>query len=613
MTAHSHSHRGPPHAHPVAGGGGSASPSRRDQARGPSQASPLTLRVGVLALSLFLSGFCGILAELSLFNLAETLLGGTNENLTYTMGFMMFAMGLGAAVTAHRRFGTATVEMLIAVELAISVLAMGSVVGIYTLAGWAWGAVPHAAAWLIWTFSPVLGLLIGLEIPLVLRLNESLGLRLRPNAALVLAPDYFGALAAFVLFAFWLLPVLGLARSAWLGGLLNLLVAGLVLWVFRAHLTRPLPALAGFGAVLAGAAALGYHMPALMDRAEQLHYRDGVILSEETPYQQIVITDRRAPGNPDYLPPDASERYTVVADVTRPETGEEERDGGESTRVVLAKAHAYHPSRCPLDLRLFINGGLQLSTCDEHRYHEMLVHPARFLVRAPSEGPFRALVLGGGDGMAVRELLKYPSGRVDLVELDETVVELFRDDPRFAPLNGGALNDPRVRVIIGDAFRFLRETSLAYNVIVLDFPDPHRTATARLYSLQLYRFARRALAPGGVLVTQSFSPLYHQQAFQVVRRTLEAAGFGVVSLQVPMLTFEHWGFHLGSPRVSRETLEARLERFQPAVPTRFLNRAAVQAAFRWDKESEIGTADLPINDQFTLPLLRIYTQGLGRP
>jgi spermidine synthase len=567
------------------------------EARG--KAPPRRLLWGALACSLFLSGFCGILAELSLFNLAETLLGGTNENLTYTMGFMMFAMGLGAALTGHRRFPAAAVELLIAVELAISLLAMGSVVGIYALAGW----LPGSAPWLIWSFSPLLGLVIGLEIPVVLRLNETLGLRLQPNAALALAPDYFGALAAFVLFPFWLLPALGLARAAWLGGLLNLLVAGGVLLAFSTWLRRPAGVWGAWLATALLALLLGWELPGLMAGAEQLHYRDGIVAREETPYQRVVITARSRPGNPTWEPPPAGTVRTLA------------RAGALELREQLPA----HPSRCSGDVRLFINGGLQFSTCDEYRYHEMLVHPAAFLAglgQGQGEGQgdaHRALVLGGGDGLAVRELLKYPRVTVELVELDPAMVRLFRDDPRFARLNGGALSDPRVQIRIGDAYAFLREASRRYNLIVLDFPDPHQTATARLYSLQLFRFAARALTPAGVLATQSFSPLYQQAAFAVVRKTLAAAGFRVVSLQVPMLTFEHWGFQVASRSLTEDGMKARLEGFRASVPTRYLNREAVQAAWRWDKEAWRGSETLPVNDQFTLPLLSLYTRGRTAP
>ncbi len=551
---------------------------------------PLPLLVGLVALSLFLSGFCGIISELSLFNLAEALLGGTNANLTSTMGLMMFAMGVGSAFTAHRFFRDASVELFVLIECALSLVAMGSVAGIYLLSG----LLPGSAAIWIWTVSPIIGLLVGLEIPIVLRINERLGLKLRLNASLVMAPDYFGALAAFVLFTFLLLPAIGLGRVAWLGGALNLAVAALAALAFRAHLRRPLAVLAGFAVLLPVAAGLGLGMPRIMAYAEQLHYRDGIVAARETPYQRVVITDRAAPGNPNYRrAPSGSEPVA--------------QEGGISLRRVRGR----HAALCREDIRLYINGGLQFSTCDEYRYHEMLVHPALGLAGLAGRRG-RALVLGGGDGLAVRELLKYPGLEIRLVELDGTMVRLFRDDPRFARLNGGALSDPRVRITVGDAFRFLRETGSRFDLIVMDFPDPFKTGTARLYSTQFFRFAARTLAPGGVLVTQSMSPLFHPRAFLSVRKTMEAAGLRVVSLQVPMLAFEHWGFQVGSLGATAAALKARLEAFTPAVPTRFLNREAVQAAHRWGKALDVADADIPVNDQFTLPLAELYRETLRR-
>ena len=548
--------------------------------------SPAPL-VGVVTLSLFLSGFCAIISELSLFNLAEGMLGGTNANLTYTMGLMMFAMGVGSAFTALRWFRNVTVEMFIAVEFALSVLTIISVVGIYLLAGW----LPGSAAWWIWGLSPLIGMLVGLEIPIVLRINEVLGLRLRLNAPLVMAPDYFGALAAFVLFTFLLLPSMGLARAAWLGGALNLAVAGVVALVFRPYLRRPLVVLTGFLLLAAAAAMLWLRMPQLMAFAEQLHYRDGIIAAKETPYQRIVVTDRLRQGNPAYrgqLP-----RGSTLAE-----------EGGYVLRKVRDSRSAY----CEEDIRLYINGGLQFSTCDEHRYHEMVVHPAMSLAAAKDS----VLVLGAGDGLAVREVLKYPGAAVTLVELDEEMVRLFRDDARFSRLNNASLSDPRVRIVVGDAFRFLRETRMRFDVILMDFPDPHHSSTARLYSTQFFRFAARVLAPGGILATQSMSPLFHPRAFASVRKTMQAAGFRVVSLQVPMLTFEHWGFQVGSLGASADSMRARLEAFSPVVSTRYLNREAVQAAFRWGKELAWDAEDVPVNDQFTLPLLELYRETLRR-
>ena len=554
----------------------------------PSPGAPGTTGVVALASCLLLSGFCGIIAELSLFNLAEALLGGTNRNLTYTMGLMMFAMGFGAALTGHRLFPRPSVELLIGLELALSLLSAASVAAIYVLSG----LLPGSAAWWIWTVSPLLGLLIGLEIPLVLQLNDSLGLNLRLNAALVMAPDYIGALLAFALFSFVLMPQLGLGHSVWLGGLLNYLIAALFALAFLPHLKQKGLAGAGFAATGLMLAATGWFMPVVMDWAEQLHYRDGIVWARETPYQRVVITQRGSAGNPRHGSGEASAKELLA------------QSGG----FALTR-HPGHPSRCPEDIRLYLNGGLQFSTCDEHRYHEMLVHPALFAAPQAS----RALVLGGGDGLAVRELLKYPKLRVDLVELDARIIQLFQNDQPFSRLNDGALNNARVRAIAGDAFRFLRETHYRYDVVVMDFPDPVRSQTARLYSTQFFRHARKVLSEGGVLVTQSFSPLYHPRAFHTVRRTMGAAGLEALPLKVDMLTFEQWGFLVAVKGQSVEALRERLEGFAAPVATRFLNTAAVQAALRWDKEFALEAASAPINDQFTLPLLAVYREELTRP
>ena len=563
----------------------------RARTRGRTRPRPpgptLPLLVGVVALSLLLSGFCGIISELSLFNLAETLVGGTNTSLTYTVGLMMFAMGVGSALTAARWFARVGAELLVAVELALSLLTMSSVAGIYLLAGLWPGS---ALAWILLA-SPLIGVLIGMEIPIVLRLNELLGLRLRLNASLVLAPDYFGALVAFVLFAFVLLPALGLGRAAWLGGVLNLAVAGLLIAVFAGRLARRWATLLAYALCVAWAAWLGWHLPAVMAYAEQLHYRDGIVHRAETPYQRLVLTDRELPGTPDYGRRRATTYQTLA----------------QAGAVTLATPARASEALCPRDVRLFINGGLQFSTCDEHRYHEMLVHPALALAARRE----RALVLGGGDGLAVRELLKHPGVRVQLVELDAAMVALFRDDARFSALNGNSLADPRVNVQVGDAYAWLRETDARFDLIVMDFPDPYLASTARLYSTQFFRFARARLAPGGVLVTQSMSPLFHPRAFASVRKTMAAAGFSVVSLQLPMLTFEHWGFQVGSATLTAEQMAARLDAFVPAVPTRFLNGPAVQAARRWGLDGPQAYDDVPLNDQFHLPLLQLYRRALG--
>jgi len=197
-------------------------------------------------------------------------------------------------------------------------------------------------------------------------------------------------------------------------------------------------------------------------------------------------------------------------------------------------------------------------------------------------------------------------------------VALFRAPSPYADINGGALENPRVLVHIGDAANFLREAPRVYDLVLLDFPDPHRTATARLYSTQFFRLVGQVLRPGGVVATQSFSPLYQPRAFAMVGKTLRAAGFAALPLHVPMLSFEHWGFWAGvpaggaGPKMAAEAaLRARLEAFAPHVPHRYLNGEAMQAALRFSHEQWRDQEDVPVNDQFTLPLIQAYNRNLA--
>jgi spermidine synthase len=169
---------------------------------------------------------------------------------------------------------------------------------------------------------------------------------------------------------------------------------------------------------------------------------------------------------------------------------------------------------------LYLNGQLKVSGRDEYRYHEALVHPA---MRGPHA---RVLILGGGDGLAAREVLRHRGVRsVTVVELDPGVVRLARTDPGLAALNAHAYDDPRVRVVSADAFSWLRGSSLgAYDVIVSDLPDPVFTASSKLYSLEFYGLARGALADGGRLVVHAGPVVGRPRTYWTVEATLRTAG-----------------------------------------------------------------------------------------
>jgi spermidine synthase len=376
----------------------------------------------------------------------------------------------------------------------------------------------------------------------------------------VLSFDYLGALLATLAFPFVLLPVLGTFRASLVLGLVNMTVGFLNLVWFAARMRLGRRALwTASLAVTALLAALLAVAEPLLDQWSDRVYDDRVIYREQTRYQQVVLT-----------------RY---------------RD----------------------DVRLFLNGNLQFSSLDEQRYHEPLIHvplglmPARSAAArpaasssetAPSEAAegLRVLVLGGGDGLAARELLKHAHvAHVTVVDLDPAVFALARTHPALTRLNARSLHSPRVTTVAQDALVFLEDGSLEdgppeegspedaspegaavarYDVIVADLPDPNNVSLARLYSRGFYRLVRRRLAPGGVFVTQATSPYFAREAFWCIAATVEAAGFAVVHpYHASVPSFGEWGFVLAADR-PLDPAAARLP-----VATRFLTPAVVPGLF----------------------------------
>jgi spermidine synthase len=334
----------------------------------------------------------------------------------------------------------------------------------------------------------IIGILIGLEIPLLMRILKE-RLEFKDLVSQVFTFDYVGALLASLLFPLFLVPNLGLIRTSFLFGLFNISVAVWTLHIFRDQLPW-LRGLQATAVVLLVALVSGFAMSdRLMSYSESSTYPDPVIYSTSTPYQRIVITG-----------------------------------GGK-------------------DIRLFLNGNLQFSSRDEYRYHEALIHPAI----ASLEHPQDILVLGGGDGMAVRELLKYPSIKsITLVDLDKDMIQLFRSQDLLSRLNGRSLSDPKVTVIIDDAFVWLRSRPHKFDAAIVDFPDPSNYSLGKLYSDTFYRALKGALKPGGLAVIQSTSPYYAKNSFWCVVNTLKSVGFEVTPYHAYVPSFGDWGYVIAS-------------------------------------------------------------------
>ncbi|HEV3002205.1 MAG TPA: polyamine aminopropyltransferase [Solirubrobacteraceae bacterium] len=465
----------------------------------------------VVLAATFVCAVCGFAYELVIVALGTVLMGSSTAQTAMVLGTFVAAMGAGSLLAA-RVPPRLAVPAFAVIEAAVALLGGLSALGLF--AAYAWLDLYEPA---VRVTSVVLGALVGAELPLLAAVLAALRREdTGRTVGTLLAADYVGAFAVGVTFPLVILPALGQIQAALAFGAVNALAGGVVLWALRGAVA-PGP-LAGLAASLGGAlAAIGVAASlagAFEVSARQALYDDPIALHVRSEHQDIVVTER-----------------------------------GD-------------------DVRLVLNGDLQFSSVDEHRYHEALVHPA---MTGPHES---VLVLGGGDGLALREVLRYPDVRRAVeVDLDGEMLALARDEPALRTLNRRSLADPRVSVVTADAFSWLREASERFDVVIVDLPDPDNEDLAKLYSVEMYgMLARRVLAPGGRAVVQSGSPYFAPEAYWSIERSLRAAGLRSVPYHVDVPSFGDWGFHLAAagraPRLA----------VRPPSALRFLDAATLRAA-----------------------------------
>ncbi|WP_114781677.1 polyamine aminopropyltransferase [Botryobacter ruber] len=336
------------------------------------------------------------------------------------------------------------------------------------------------------------GILVGLEIPLIMRILEG-RFEFKDLVSKVFTFDYIGALLASIIFPLLLMPQLGILRTSFFFGLLNAAVALVLCFYFKSELRWP----AYMKATCAGViAALTFGFVAserILAFTESLTYPDKVVYATSSPYQRIVLT------------------------------------------------------RNSHDFRLFLNGNLQFSSADEYRYHEALVHPGLNAIPNPK----KVLVLGGGDGLAVREVLRYPEvEQVTLVDLDPEMTHIFSSHASLVKLNAESLLSPKVNVINADAFQWLRNNQEKFDFVVIDFPDPANYSIGKLYSNIFYRLLHASLTSQGMAVIQATSPFVAPKSYWCIINTLQAEGFAALPYHAHVPSFGDWGFVLVSPQAT---------------------------------------------------------------
>lgn len=538
--------------------------------REPAARGPHPTEVALLA-SVFVVAACGLLYELAAGAIASYVLGDSVLQFSTIIGSYLFAMGIGSYLS--RFFDRQLPAHFLRIELLVALAGGLLPVALFLANAYA----PGAFRWLLYGLVLLVGTLVGLEIPLVMRILRR-NVQLKELVSQVLTFDYLGALAVSLAFPLLLVPRLGLIRTGLLFGLLNALVAVWALWLFRhelrqwgAHAMACALTVALLAAGLAGAGQI-------TTLTEDKLYADRVVFAETTPYQRIVVTHNPGQGRPGH--------------------------------------------------RLYLNGNLQFAERDEYRYHEALVHPAM----AAHGAPKKVAVLGGGDGMAVREILKYPSVEsITLVELDPAMTRLFRDQPELAALNGGALKSPKLTIVNTDAFKWLEQGARphpaatpgadplagaadpapagerggldTFDVIVVDFPDPTNFNIGKLYTLSFYALLEQRLAASGYAVVQTTSPLVARQSFWTVVQTIEAAGLQTAPYHAHVPSFGEWGFVIASRRPWRLPIE-----LPPGL--RYLTPATLPLLF--DFPADMARVPAQVNRLSNQVLVHSYETEWGR-
>ena len=450
----------------------------------------------LLKVSIFATGLSGIVAEYILATTASYFLGDSVFQWTIILSLMLFAMGLGSRFS--KKIETRLIESYILLEFLLSIITAFSVILTYALM-----PVLSSLDLVIYSLSMVVGFLIGMEIPLVTRINEEYE-ALKTNISGMMENDYYGSLVGGLFFAFIGIKYLGLTYTPFIVGGINLIVALVLLFKFSKFFPvknfKKLK-LVGVGISVCFVLGVIFSNP-IVEYGNQSRFSEKVVFSKQTPYQLITITKWK--GN--------------------------------------------H--------QLYLNQGKQLSSFDEWLYHEPLVHPVMSLTK----GDVNVLVMGAGDGCAIRELLKYDRVKsITLVDLDSVMTTIGKEHPIFRKLNNDAFYAQKVKVINTDAFNYLENSPNYFDVIIADFPDPRTVELNKLYSYEFYKLCQYRLTKNGAMITQSTSPFYTTHTFRCIEKTMTKAGFTTMPIHNHVYTFGEWSWIIGSKTLSQNQIKDQIQ------------------------------------------------------
>lgn len=512
--------------------------------------SSVKVKRRILFSALFATGLSGIVAEYCFATLSTYFIGDSVKQWSIIISLMLFSMGIGSRIT--KSFDGNVFKLFVFTEFALSLIVSFSAVLTYYLAS----QIEYVGIY-IYAMAIITGTLIGMELPLAMRLNNDFQ-SLKLNVANVLEKDYYGSLIGGLFFVFIGLPYLGLTYTPFILGFINLLVAILLLIFFKNKLSKKeqkkLFSIAGLLMVLL---ILGnVFSEKIILHGEQTKYKDKIVFQEQSMYQKIIITKWKN------------------------------------------------------DYWLYLNDNLQFSTFDEPMYHEVLVHPIMQILNKPQ----KILILGGGDGCAARELLKYKTTeKITLVDLDKKLTELFTKKPELTKINNNSLNNSNVNIINQDGYKFINETNEFYDLIIVDLPDPRNVELSRLYSKEFYELCRLKLTPKGGIITQAGSPYYTPYAFNCINLTMKSANFSTLPLHNQILSMGQWGWVLGTKeKMTKDNMLTKLTRFNlPEIKTEWLNKESIPLITSFGKNyyAKKSIDSIEINQISNPVLYHYYNKG----
>jgi spermidine synthase len=469
-----------------------------------------------LLLSIFWISFCGLMYELLIGSISSYLLGDSITHFSFSIGFFMFFMGVGAYLS--KLIATKLLTYFVLIEIIIGIV--GGLSSCLLLTSYSLSNYYYITGFIL---VAIIGTGIGLEVPLVTRLiakNSGTSYAI----AATLGIDYLGALFASIIFPILLLPWLGILQTSFLIGILNIIVAIVTIILFheKENTLKDYLSVSIIGLFLLISGF--YFSTPLTTYIERESYQDQIIHASQTPYQRIVITKHRN------------------------------------------------------DTRLFLNGNIQFSSVDESRYHEPLVH---IPISQLKKSNINVLLLGAGDGLVVKELLKYDNiQKIVLVDLDKQMVKLATSNRHLWQINNGSLRNKKVQINFADAFKFIESDTFKYDLIIADLPDPDTLSLGKLYSRTFYYNIRNRLSNNGIFITQATSPYFSREAFWCIVKTLESAFSHVWPMKTYVPSFGGmWGMVMASnSKHSPDSVN------KVAIPTKFISPSIISEIFKFDRD-----------------------------